>query len=272
MPYFEAADGTRLFYNDWGTGKPVVFLHGWAVGSAMWEYQMATLSRQRVRCIACDRRGCGLSEQPGHGYDFDTFADDLLALLAHLDLKEVTLVGHSMAGGEIARYLSRYGAGRIARVVLIGTTTPFSLRTDDNPEGIERSVFDKMVADLEQDRPHYLAANVAAFFRGDLPEIVVSSEIQQWIVGLALQSSPKATIDMVRAFSETDFRPDMRAFTLPTLILHGDHDTNAPIDRCGRRTARLIPGSQLVVYPNAAHGLFFTHKDQLNRDLIAFLE
>jgi pimeloyl-ACP methyl ester carboxylesterase len=271
MPYIEAGDGTNLFYNDWGAGEPVACTHGWAVGGGMWEYQTAPLSRQGPRCIALDRRGCGRSEQPGHGYDFDTFADDLAAVIERLDLRGVTLVGHSMGAGEIARYLSRHGAGRIARVALVSPTTPFVLKTADNPDGVERSFFDDMIAALNDDRPHYLAASVPAFFGFGLPGVAVSPEIQAWAVGLALQASPKATIDMVRAMSETDFRTDLRAFTMPTLIVHGDSDAGAPVERTGRRTAEAIPGSTLTVYPNASHGPFYTHRDRLNADLLAFI-
>src|SRR4051794_21515454 len=245
MPYVETADGTRLHYQDWGAGAPVVFSHGWAVGADMWEYQLTALAEQGLRCIASDRRGCGRSDQPGGGYDFDTFADDLAALLERLDLHAVTLVGHSMGCGELARYLARHGAGRVARAVLIAPTTPFLLKTADNPDGVDRAAFDHMVAELRADRPRYLAASAAPFFGVGLPNVAVSTELQQWAVELALQASPRATIDMVRAMSETDFRPDMRAFSMPTLIIYGTGDQSAPLELTARRTAGAIPGSRL---------------------------
>jgi non-heme chloroperoxidase len=270
--FIETEDGTSLFYKDWGTGKPVVFIHGWGLGADMWEYQMLHLASFGLRCIAYDRRGCGHSSQPDYGYDYDTFADDLATLIEQLDLDKVTLVGYSSGGGDVARYLSRAGAEHIEQVVFLSTTTPFLLKTTDNPDGLDKSVFDDMVAALKQDRPHYLAASAAPFFGVGLPNISVSPEMMQWGVGLALQTSPKATIDMVRAFSETDFRSDIHALTIPTLIVHGDADTNAPIDITGRKTAQLIAGSQIKVYEGAPHGLFITHKERLNADLLAFIQ
>lgn len=271
-PFIETRDRTRLFYKDWGKGKPVVFIHGWVLNADIWEYQMTDLCSQGLRCIAYDRRGCGRSSQPAQGYDYDTFADDLAALIEQLDLHEVTLVAHSMGGGEIARYLSRYGAERIDRAMFVASTTPFLLKTADNPDGVDRSFYDDMVAELNHDRPHYLAAVAPTFFGVGLPTVSVSPEMMQWALGLALKASPKASIDMVRALSETDFRPDMEAITVPTSIVHGDSDKYVPFEVSGRKTAQAIPGSQLKVYEGAAHGLFITHKERFNRDLLAFIQ
>lgn len=270
--FIETQDGTRLFYQDWGTGKPVVFIHGWAVGADIWEYQMTDLSSQGLRCVAYDRRGCGRSSQPSDGYDYDTFADDLAALIEQLDLREVTLVSHSMGGGEIARYLSRHSAARIDRVVFVSTNTPFLLKTADNPEGLDKRIFDDMIARLKHDRPHYLSVIAPTFFGIGLPTISVSSEMLQWGVELALRASPKATIEMMRANAETDFRSDLRTITVPALIIHGDSDQAHSIDVTGRKTAQLISGSQFKVYEGAAHGLFITHKEQFNHDLLAFIQ
>jgi non-heme chloroperoxidase len=270
MPYVRARDGTRLYYEDWGAGAPLVFIHGWGLGADMWEYQMPYLAARGLRCIAYDRRGCGRSDHPGDGYDFDTFADDLAALLDTLDVRAVTLVGHSMGGGEVARYLARHGAGRVARTVLLSSITPFLLQTADNPDGVDASVFDFIVAELEKDRPRYLAQSVPMFFGVGLPGVSVSPEMMAWGVGLALRASPKATIEMVRAFSRTDFRSDMPAFTVPTLIIHGDSDHTVPLEVSARKTAAAIPGSELRVYEGAAHGLFVSDKDRLNADLLAF--
>jgi non-heme chloroperoxidase len=268
----ETHDGIRLFYQDWGTGKPIVFVHGWGLGAAMWEYQMLALSDRGLRCIAYDKRGCGRSEQPSFGYDFDTFADDLADLIEQLELEDVTLVGFSAGGGDVTRYLSRHGANRVAKTILINTITPFILKTDDNPEGIDRSVFDSMITALEFDRPQYMTASAPSFFGLGLSTVSISPELMQWGIELALQASPKATIEMVRAFYLTDFRSDMSAFTMPTLIIHGDRDLNHPIFITGEKTKQAIPDSEFKIYEGAAHGLFVTHKEQLNRDLLAFIQ
>jgi non-heme chloroperoxidase len=268
----EAHDGTCLFYQDWGTGKPVVFVHGWGLGAAMWEYQTIALSDRGLRCIAYDKRGCGHSDRPSFGYDFDTFADDLASLVEQLDLEDVILVGFSAGGGDVARYLSRHGCDRVAKTVLISSITPYILKTDDNPDGIDQSIFDAMITALENDRPQYLTASASSFFGAELPTVSISPELMQWGIKLALQASPKATIEMVRAFFKIDFRPDMRAFTMPTLIIHGDRDQNHPIAITGQKTKQAIPDSQFKIYEGAAHGLFVTHKEQLNRDLLAFIQ
>jgi non-heme chloroperoxidase len=266
IPHIETRDRTSLFYKDWGKGQPVVFIHGWALGADMWEYQMPYLTSRGLRCIPYDKRGCGRSSQPWHSYDFDTFADDLAAVIEHLDLREVTLVGHSMGCGDITRYLLRHGAGRVARTALVAPTTPFILKTPDNPEGLDKSMFDSIVAELGRDRPRFLAAGAPAFFGVGLPNVSVSKEMIQWAVGLFLPASPKAMTDMIRTMSETDLRADMHAFTVPTLIIHGDADQGAPLDLTGRKIAEAIPSSQLKVYEGAARGLFITEKDRLNAD------
>lgn len=270
--FIEMQDGTTLFFRDWGTGKPVVFIHGWVLGSEMWEYQMTNLSSQGLRCIAYDKRGCGRSSQPSDGYDFDTFADDLATLIEQLDLQDVTLVAHSMGGGEVARYLSRYGTNRIEGTVLIATITPFLYRTADNPDGFDPRSCEQAIALLRQDRPYYFTTMAPGFFGDGLSNRSVSPEMAQWLVNLALRSSPWAAIQMMQAQSETDFRDDMAAFTVPTLIIHGDRDLGAPIALTGQKTADAIPGSQLKVYEGAAHGLFITHKEQLNGDLLTFIQ
>jgi pimeloyl-ACP methyl ester carboxylesterase len=273
-PFILAPDGTRLFYRDWGVGVPVVFLHSWGLNADMWEYQMLPLSSRGLRCVAYDRRGHGRSDQPWHGYDYDTLADDLAAVLDRLDLHDVTLVGHSMAGGEIARYLVRHGTNRVARVALIATTLPFLLRTPDHPQGLDRSVFDATIAKILQDRPRFFADGAPAFFGVDEPadgRAAVSGELMRWAVELSWPASPKALVDCVRAFSETDFRPDLRAFTMPTLIVHGDADRSAPIDLTGRPTASAVQGSRFHVFAGVPHGLFITHKDRLNQELLEFI-
>jgi pimeloyl-ACP methyl ester carboxylesterase len=268
--FVETSDGTSLFYKDWGAGKPLVFVSGWLVSSDMWEYQMTYLSSHGLRCVAYDRRGHGRSSQPGHGYDYDTLADDLAAIINRLDLREVTLVGHSMGGGEIVRYMSRHGAGRVARIALVASTTPFLLRTADNPDGVDKGYFEELRKALTSDRPRWLAEAAPAFFGAGLPNCSVSSEMIQWGVLMCLQSSLKANIDASRAFAETDFRAEMRKITVPTLIVHGDKDNGAGVELTAKRSAKLIPGSQLKVYEGAPHGLFITHMDRLNSDLLEF--
>ena len=271
MPYFEAKDGTQLYYNDWGTGKPVVLIHGWPLNSDSWEYQSVFLASQGLRVIAYDRRGFGKSAQPWSGYDYDTLADDLAALLDKLDLHDATLVGFSMGGGEVARYLARHGAARVSKAVLLAAVTPFLLKTDDHPEGVDRSVFDQMIDGLQKDRPGFLATFGKQFFGAGMLNFSVSSEILQWASMMALHASPKATLDCVRAFSETDFRADLRAITVPTLIIHGDADATVPIDVAGRAAAALIPNAEFKEYGGAPHALFYTERDRLNEDLLAFI-
>jgi len=275
MPYIETNDHTNLYYRDWGTGTPVVFVNSAVLSGAMWEYQMLPLSDQGLRCISLDRRGHGRSDDPGHGYDMDTLADDLGTLIAHLNLREVTLVGQSMGCAEIARYLSRHGTSRIARVVLISTITPFLMQTEDNPQGAPRAVYETHVAAQLKDRPHYNGPEGVSRYFGlgsRWPESdVVSPEMVQWLARLIFETSPKANIECFRSFWQTDFRPDMLAFTVPTLIIHGANDQNAPLLNA-QRTAQAIEGSQLKIYENAGHGIFLTHKDRLNEDLLAFIK
>ncbi len=272
MPFLETADKTTLFYNDWGAGRPVVLIHGWPLDSDMWEYQSVFLASQGLRVVAYDRRGFGRSSQPWSGYDYDTLADDLKAVLDALDLHDATLVGFSMGGGEVARYMSRHGGARVAKAALIAAVTPYLVQASDNPDGVPRATFDQIIDGLRADRPNFLATFGKQFFGAGLLNFTVTSEILQWSLMMALMGSPKATLDCVRAFSETDFRRDMAAFRVPTLIVHGDADATVPIGKSGRVAAAMIPGSVLKEYAGAPHGLFFTEKDKLNQDLLAFIQ
>jgi non-heme chloroperoxidase len=275
MPYIETNDHSSLYYRDWGAGLPVVFVNSHVLSGAMWEYQMVPFSSQGLRCISLDRRGHGRSDDPGHGYDMDTLADDLATLIAHLNLREVTLVGQSMGCTEIARYLSRHGTSRVARVALISTITPCLLQSEGNPQGAPRAVYETHLAAIHKDRPHYNRSEaVSRYFNlgAKWPESdVVSPEMMQWLTRLILETSPKACVETFRSFWEADFRPDMLAFTVPTLIIHGANDGNTPL-LCAQRTAQAIEGSQLKIYEDAGHGLFITHKDRLNEDLLAFIQ
>lgn len=272
MPYFQTEDGTTNYFVDGGDGTPVVFLASAWLNSRMWEFQLSYFASQGRRVIAYDRRGHGRSDWPWHGYDYDTLADDLAALLDHLDLRDVTLVGHSAGGGEAVRYLTRHGAERIARLALVSATTPLPMKTTDNPEGIDRALMEFDLAARTADRPRWLAANADGFFGVGLPGIDISAEFVKFMIGQCLDCSAKATREVFLSAFSTDFRAELRAVTVPTLIIHGDHDLQAPLDLCGRRAADLAPGSELRVYENAAHGLFVTHADQLNADLLRFMQ
>jgi pimeloyl-ACP methyl ester carboxylesterase len=266
-PYIETRDGTQLFHRDWGSGAPLVFLSGWALTSESWAYQMAPLSESGLRCVAYDRRGHGRSSDPGRGFDFDTLADDLAAVLDTLELQDVTLVTHSMAGGEAVRYLSRYGSKRVARVALLGATLPFLTKTADNPDGIDPAVFENLRRNvLMRDFPKALRDNLRPFV---VPE--TSQALLDWVAGLMLQCSMKALVDCNKALSTTDFRPELAKLQVPTLIVHGDKDVSAPLAITGRKTAALLPHATVKIYEGAPHGLLYTHTERLNKDLQEFV-
>jgi pimeloyl-ACP methyl ester carboxylesterase len=263
----ETRDGTQLFYRDWGTGAPLVFLSGWALTSECWAYQMAPLSDSGLRCIAYDRRGHGRSRDPGRGFDYDTLADDLAAVLDALDLQKVTLVAHSMAGGEAVRYLSRHGSKRVARVALIAATLPFMTKTADNPDGIDPTVFENGRRNvLMRDFPKALRDNLRPFV---VPE--TSDALLSWIEGLMLECSMRAILDCNKALTATDFRAEVAKMNVPTLIVHGDKDVSAPLAITGRKTAALLPSATVKIYEGAPHGLFLTHMERLNKDLQEFV-
>lgn len=254
--FVETGDGASLFYLDWGTGKPVLFTHAWALNADIWEYQLTELVDQGLRCVAYDRRGHGRSSDPGHGYDYDRLADDLAAVIDRLDLHDVTLVGFSMGNGEAVRYLSRHGSSRIARLVMVSTIPPQS-----------GGNFDAFIAALKQDRPTFFAQGVAAFTGG---HPAVSPAMTDWVVAQFMRSSPKGVIDCMRAISHGSFEAELQAVTVPTLVLHGDKDQVNPLEQTGKKVARLIPGATLRVYEEGAHGLPITHRDRLTRDILAF--
>lgn len=254
--FVETDDGASLFYLDWGTGKPVLFTHAWALNADIWEYQLTELADQGVRCVAYDRRGHGRSSDPGRGYDYDRLADDLAAIIDRLDLHDVTLVGFSMGNGEAVRYLSRHGSSRIARLVMVSTIPP---QASGN--------YDAFISALKQDRPTFFAKGVAAFTSG---HPAVSPAMTEWVVAQFMRSSPKGIIDCMRAISHGDFEAELRAVTVPTLVLHGDNDQVNPPERTGKKAAELIPGATLRIYEGGAHGLPITHRERLSRDILAF--
>ncbi len=260
----------ELAYQDVGEGKPVVLIHGWPVSLEMWEYQTLALARAGFRVVSYTRRGFGDSSKPWDGYDYDTMADDLKAVLDELNLNDVTLVGFSMGGGEVARYMSRHHGARIAKVVFVSAVPPFMLKTSDNPGGVDQSVFDGMIAGIEKDRAAFLEDFGKDFYGVGLLKSPVSAAVLHHAWGLAMKASIKATLDCVRAFSSTDFRADLKTIKVPTLVIHGDADQTVPLALSGEQTAKAIPQSTFLTYEGAPHGLFVTEKDKLNRDLIAF--
>jgi non-heme chloroperoxidase len=265
MPFISASDRTQLFWREWGQGEPMLFLSSLGCGSQMWDYQFAALAEQGFRCIGFDRRGHGRSDQPAQGYDYKTFAQDIATLIEQLDLSNLTLVGHSMAAGEIARYLSNYGNSRVARIILLAATTPMLLKTDDNPDGAPREATEALRAQWKRDYPKWIADNTAPFF---VPE--TSPAMMRWGASL-LQSSVPVAIACNRAMVEEDFREDMRRIEVPALVIHGDRDRSAPIALTGARTAKLIPNCRFIVYEGAPHGLLFTHVDRLHTDMLRFV-
>lgn len=273
MPFVTAADGAQIFYKDWGTGRPVVLSHGWPLSSDSWEAQQLFLASNGYRAIAHDRRGHGRSTQTWDGNDMDTYASDLAALIDTLDLHDVTLVGFSTGGGEVARYVGRYGTSRVAQVVLVSAVPPLMLRRDDNPNGVPLDVFDGIRAASTADRSQtYRDLADGPFFGNNRPGADVSEGIRRafWLQGM--QSGARNAFECIRAFSETDFRPDLASFDVPTLVIHGDDDQVVPFSVGGEASAALISDAKLLVYDGAPHGITDTHKDQLAADLLAFLE
>ncbi len=265
-------DKTRLYVNDMGQGQPVILIHGWPLNSDMFEYQALTLVENGFRVISYDRRGFGRSSQQSLSYNYDTFASDLNEVIEQLGLHQVCLVGFSMGGGEIARYIGRYGAKKVANAVLVSSVTAYLLKDDSNPDGVDEKEFEKMIDGLREDRPAFLAQFAKTFFGVGWVTSPVSDEVLQWTNFMALQSSLKACIDCVTAFGKTDFRADLKAITVPTLIIHGTSDKTVPIKPSAEATAKLIPSAKLKTYEGAPHGLFMTHKKKLNDDLLMFLD
>ena len=266
MQTIKTNDGTRLYIKEWGNGAPVVFVHSWALNSDMWQYQTAEFAEHGLRCITYDRRGHGHSDQPSSGYDTDTLADDLAMVMNSLDVSNATLVGHSMGCGEIVRYLSRHGAKRVARIVLLAPTTPFLKQTPDNPEGIPAAAFEAVRATWSADFPKWVEDNAPPFFTKE-----TSSAMQQWGTSMLLATSLPIAIACNRSMVDTDFRADLRDVVTPTLLIHGDADASAPLPLTGARTAKLLPNCTFKIYEGAPHGLFLTHKQRLNADILQFI-
>lgn len=271
MAFVKAKDGVQLHVKDMGNGRPVVLIHGWPLTGDMFEYQTVALLEAGYRVITYDRRGFGQSGHPADGYNYDTFADDLASVLEEFDLRDVSLVGFSMGGGEIARYLSRHGASRVSKAVLVASVAGYLLKDDSNPDGVDASVFEDMKSQIREDRFAFLQEFAKTFYGVGWVTSPVSQGVLDWSFTLGIMASPKATIDCVDAFGRTDFRPDLASFTIPTLIIHGTGDKTVPIDPSGRAAAAGIAGSRLIEYEGEPHGLFATASDRLNRDLLEFL-
>lgn len=267
-----ASDGTVLYYKDWGSGPAVVFSHGYPLSSDAWENQMMFLMQHGYRVIAHDRRGFGRSSQPSQGYDYDTFADDLAALIDALDLQDATLVGHSMGGGEIARYIGRHGEKRVAKAAFVASVTPFLLQTETNPHGAPASVFADMRAAVQADRSQWNKDVTTPYYSCNRPGAKVSEGVREdyWRQGMA--TGILAADYAITAFSETDFREDLAKINVPTLVVHGSDDQIVPIEISGDLTASMVRHAKLEVYEGGSHGLPIIQKDRLNADLFAFLQ
>jgi len=271
MSYIKTRDGVQLYVKDWGTGRPVVMTHGWPLSSDTFDDLSAAIANSGMRAIAYDRRGFGRSEQPWDGYDYDTFADDLATVLEATGAEDATLVGFSMGGGEVARYLSRYDDHAISGAVLIASIVPFMLKTPDNPNGVDSSIFDGMAQALREDRAKFWTSFFKDFYGVGYISAPVSDEILHWSSTLAMQAGLQATLASANAFATTDFRQDLAAFTVPTLIIHGTDDKTVPIDTAARQAAKGIPGSTLIEYEGGPHGLFASHKTRLAEDVLKFV-
>lgn len=263
----------EMFYEDHGSGRPVVLIHGWPLSGRSWEAQVPALVEAGYRVITIDRRGFGESSQPTTGYDYDTFAADLDVLLTTLDLTDVTLVGFSMGGGEVVRYISTYGESRIKQAVLAAAVPPFLYKSDDNPEGgLDDATIEKFQNGVKTDRPAFLDGFVEAFTSAGDKTDLVSRPSKDYMWGIAAKASPKGTLDCITAFGRTDFRGDVAKVTVPTLVIHGDSDGVVPFEVSGKRSAELIPGAQLVLIEGGPHGINASHVEQFNTALIGFLD
>ncbi|MFP1740717.1 alpha/beta fold hydrolase [Lonsdalea quercina] len=270
MSTFRTKDGTQLYYKDWGKGKPLLFSHGWPLDADMWDSQLHFFAEHGFRAIAFDRRGFGRSDQPWNGYYYDTLADDIHELIEHLQLDEITLIGFSMGGGDVARYIQRHGSHRVKAVALLSAVTPKLMKSADYPNGVEQQVIDGIREGIMQDRAQFIS-DFATPFYGLNKGMQVSEGVLTQTLNIALLASLKSTLDCVTAFSETDFRPDMHSINVPALVIHGDADQVVPFESTGKVAAAMIKNAQLKVYEGAPHAITQTHRDRLNQDLLEFI-
>jgi non-heme chloroperoxidase len=272
MSFITAKDGTQIYYKDWGKGPIVTFSHGWPLNSDMWDAQMLFLAQHGFRCVAHDRRGHGRSSQASSGNDMNGYADDLAAVIEALDLTDVTLVGHSTGGGEVARYVARHGTKRVTKVVLIAAIPPIMLKSATNPEGLPMELFDSIRNNLMKDRSQYYKDAAVPFYGANRPGAEVSQGIldQFWL--WSMQAGLKHAYESVKAFSETDQTEDLKKFDVPTLVIHGEDDQIVPVKDSARKAAKLIKDAREIYYPGAPHGITATHQDQINAELLNFLK
>ncbi|WP_102106999.1 alpha/beta fold hydrolase [Oceaniglobus roseus] len=269
MPRITSSDGTGLHVKDWGSGRPVVLIHGWPLNADSWEHQALSLAEAGFRVVSYDRRGFGRSDQPFKGYDYDTMADDLAAVIGGLDLRDVTLAGFSMGGGEVARYMSRHGSNRIAKAVLVSSIAPF-MGQKDNPDGVPDEVFEGMKKGVRTDRAGFLKEFFNDFVGQGTKDGGTSEAARHWMWSMAMMASPKATLDCIDAFAKTDLRGDMAAFDVPTLVVHGTGDKIVPFEISGKRASEMVKGATLKTYEGGPHAVTATHAGQLSHDLVAF--
>ena len=272
MPMIKTKDGTSLYVKSWGTGKPVVLIHGWPLSGDSWDPSRYVLADNGYQAIAYDRRGFGRSDQPSEGYDYDTFADDLAAVIdSQAGGQDAALIGFSMGGGEVARYLSRHQGKGVSKVALISSVVPYMLQTEDNPEGVPQATFDQMTAGMKADRAKFFRGFFKDFFGVGMLSSPVSDETLDLAWSTAMQSGLRPTLAAAKAFATTDFRPDLASFTVPTLIIHGTADVTVPIDPTARALAKAVPAAQLIEYDGEPHGVFATQTERLTNDLLSFL-
>lgn len=271
MSTITTRDECELYVKEQGTGRPVIMIHGWPLTADSFDDLGLALADAGMQAIAYDRRGFGRSDQPATGYDYDTMADDLAEVLDHYDATDATLIGFSMGGGEVARYLSRHGAARVKNVVLISAVIPYMLKTADNAEGVEQKTFDGMTAAMKKDRANFWSGFFKDFYGVGMLEKPVSDEVLHWSATMAMQAGLNPTLACAKAFATTDFRPDLRAFTMPTLFIHGTEDKTVPIDTTARMASKAIAMSTLIEYEGAAHGILASHKDRIREDVLGFL-
>lgn len=271
MSTITTRDGTEIYFKDWGEGPVVIFSHGWPLNADAWDAQMLFLAQNGFRVIAHDRRGHGRSSQTSTGNDMNTYADDLATLIEVLDLNDVTLIGHSTGGGEIARYIGRYGTARVAKAVLISAVPPIMVQTESNPEGLPDSIFDGVRAALANDRAQFYRDFSVTFYGVNRAATKVSQAVLDQFWRLCMQAGLKNAYECVEAFSKTDFTEDLRKFDIPTLVLHGDDDQIVPLPISGMKSAQIIDGAVAVFYPGAPHGITDSHQDEINAEILAFL-
>ena len=272
MPTITTKDGTQIYYKDWGEGSAVTFSHGWPLNSSAWDGQMLFLAQHGFRCVAVDRRGHGRSDQPSRGNNMDQYADDLAEVIETLDLRDVTLVGHSTGGGEVARYIGRHGTERVAKAVLIAAVPPLVVKSASNPEGLPIELFDKLRSDLFKNPSEFYRGFAVPFYGANKPGANVPQGTldQFWL--WSMQAGLLNSYECIKAFSETDFTKDLKKFDVPTLVMHGEDDQIVPIKDSAKKSARLIKGAKEIYYPGAPHGLTATHQERVNADLLAFLQ